>query len=88
MYVADLNEERLAEVAAAHGDAVTTILCDVRSLADNKRAVAHCVATFGRLDVFVANAGLSDMFERAGQHRRGERRGRLRRWSTTSTSRA
>jgi NAD(P)-dependent dehydrogenase (short-subunit alcohol dehydrogenase family) len=60
--VADLNEERLAEVAAAHGDAVTTIVCDVRSLADNKAAVAHCVATFGRLDVFVANAGLSDMF--------------------------
>lgn len=60
--VADLNEERLAEVAQAHGDAVTTIVCDVRSLADNQAAVAHCVATFGRLDVFVANAGLSDMF--------------------------
>jgi NAD(P)-dependent dehydrogenase (short-subunit alcohol dehydrogenase family) len=60
--VADLNEERLGEVAAAHGDKVTTVVCDVRSLDDNKRAVAHCVATFGRLDVFVANAGLSDMF--------------------------
>lgn len=60
--VTDVNGERLAEVAAAHGDAVTTIVSDVRSLADNKAAVAHALATFGRLDVFVANAGLSDMF--------------------------
>lgn len=60
--VADINDERLAEVAAAHGEAVTTVHCDVRSLADNKKAVAHCLETFGRLDVFVANAGLSDMF--------------------------
>ena len=60
--VADVAEDRLAEVAAAHGDKVTTIRCDVRSLADNKAAVRHAVDTFGRLDVFVANAGLSDMF--------------------------
>lgn len=60
--VADIAEDRLAEVARAHGDKVTTIRCDVRSLADNRAAVAHAVDTFGRLDVFVANAGLSDMF--------------------------
>jgi len=60
--VADVDAERLAETQRAHGEAVATIVCDVRSLEDNKAAVALAVETFGRLDVFVANAGLSDMF--------------------------
>ena len=60
--VADVNEEKLAAIADELGDAVTTIVCDVREIEQNQAAVAHAEATFGKLDVFVANAGLSDMF--------------------------
>lgn len=60
--VADVNEEKLAAIADELGDAVTTIVCDVREIDQNQAAVAHAEATFGKLDVFVANAGLSDMF--------------------------
>jgi NAD(P)-dependent dehydrogenase (short-subunit alcohol dehydrogenase family) len=60
--VADLSETRLSEVQEDLGDRVTTIVTDVRSHTDNVAAVATAVATFGRLDVFVANAGLSDGF--------------------------
>jgi NAD(P)-dependent dehydrogenase (short-subunit alcohol dehydrogenase family) len=60
--VVDLSEERLAEVRAELGDAVTTIACDVRDAGQNAVAVAAAVATFGKLDIFVANAGMGDKF--------------------------
>src|SRR3954447_20199463 len=60
--VADVNEEKLAAIADELGGAVTTIVCDVREIEQNQAAVAYAEATFGKLDVFVANAGLSDMF--------------------------
>ncbi|MEU7632894.1 SDR family NAD(P)-dependent oxidoreductase [Nocardia sp. NPDC049220] len=60
--VADLSAERLAEVQAELGDAVTTIVADVRDYAQNEAVVAKAVATFGKLDVFVANAGMGDKF--------------------------
>jgi NAD(P)-dependent dehydrogenase (short-subunit alcohol dehydrogenase family) len=60
--VADLNADKLAAVAERHGDAVRTIVTDVRDIEQNKAAVALAEREFGRLDVFVANAGLGDMF--------------------------
>lgn len=60
--VADLSAERLAEVQAELGDKVTTIACDVREYEQNAAAVALAVTTFGKLDIFVANAGLGDKF--------------------------
>jgi NAD(P)-dependent dehydrogenase (short-subunit alcohol dehydrogenase family) len=60
--VADVDEEKMALIADELGDKITTIACDVRDIAQNQAAVAHAEETFGRLDVFVANAGLSDMF--------------------------
>ena len=44
------------------GDAVIGISGDVARATDNRRAVADTVAAFGRLDVFVANAGVFDVY--------------------------
>src|SRR5262249_37988374 len=58
----DYVPERLEAIAAAHGDRVITVQADVRSLADNKAAVAATLEAFGKLDVFVGNAGITDAF--------------------------
>jgi NAD(P)-dependent dehydrogenase (short-subunit alcohol dehydrogenase family) len=47
---------------ADFGDAVVGIAGDVAQLADNKRAVAETVRAFGRLDIFVGNAGIFDVY--------------------------
>jgi NAD(P)-dependent dehydrogenase (short-subunit alcohol dehydrogenase family) len=47
---------------AEFGDKVAAIARDVARLDDNKRAVAETVAAFGRLDIFVGNAGVLDGF--------------------------
>jgi NAD(P)-dependent dehydrogenase (short-subunit alcohol dehydrogenase family) len=60
--VVDVVEDRLAEVREQHGDAVIGIQADVTTPEGNERAVAETVAAFGKLDVFVANAGLGDAF--------------------------
>jgi len=60
--IVDIVQERLSEVAATHGDSVTCILGDVTKLEDNRRAIRQTVEVFGKLDVFVANAGLGDAF--------------------------
>ena len=44
------------------GDKLVGIAGDVSQLPDNKRAVAETVRAFGRLDVFVANAGVFDVY--------------------------
>lgn len=60
--VVDVVQDRLDEVVADHGDAVIGIKADVTELEENQRAVAETVAAFGKLDTFVANAGLGDAF--------------------------
>jgi NAD(P)-dependent dehydrogenase (short-subunit alcohol dehydrogenase family) len=60
--VVDVVQERLDDVAAQHGDAVHGIRADVTRLEENQRAVAETVEAFGKLDTFVANAGLGDAF--------------------------
>jgi NAD(P)-dependent dehydrogenase (short-subunit alcohol dehydrogenase family) len=49
---ARLHDEFAGAINATHGD--------VTSLADNQRAVAECVARFGKLDCFIGNAGIWD----------------------------
>jgi NAD(P)-dependent dehydrogenase (short-subunit alcohol dehydrogenase family) len=56
----DRSGERLDGVRAELGDAVVPVVGDVRSFADNERAVAAAVERFGGLDVFVGNAGVWD----------------------------
>src|SRR5712692_4517568 len=53
---------RADQLRADFGDAVVGIAGDVAQLADNKRAVAETVRTFGRLDIFVGNAGIFDVY--------------------------
>jgi NAD(P)-dependent dehydrogenase (short-subunit alcohol dehydrogenase family) len=58
--VLDRNAERLEMLKLRLGDQVEVVAGDVRSLADNRRAVAAAVASFGGLDSFVGNAGIWD----------------------------
>ena len=58
------GSDRLAELRRDFGGAVVATQGDVTRYADNARAVADTVAAFGRLDVFVGNAGVFDNFLR------------------------
>jgi NAD(P)-dependent dehydrogenase (short-subunit alcohol dehydrogenase family) len=53
---------RADQLRADFGDAVVGVAGDVAQLADNKRAVAETVRAFGRLDIFVGNAGIFDVY--------------------------
>ena len=60
--LSDQHERRLAglreELAAGHGDRVAAQRCDVTATGDIEELVAAAVRRFGRLDVFINNAGL------------------------------
>src|ERR1700722_18830530 len=60
--------ERVADRADAlrsqFGAAVVALTGNAGELPDNKRAVAETVSAFGRLDVFVGNAGVFDVYAR------------------------
>ena len=60
--VVDIVKERLDELSATYKDRITCILGDVTELEPNRRAVQQTVKAFGKLDVFVANAGVGDAF--------------------------
>ena len=60
--VVDIAEERLDDCREQHGDHVIGIAADVTKMADNQRAVRETLEAFGKLDAFVANAGLGDAF--------------------------
>ena len=62
--VMDRVPGRGEELRGRFGNQVTAISGDVSRLDDNKRAVAETVAAFGRLDIFVGNAGVLDGFLR------------------------
>jgi NAD(P)-dependent dehydrogenase (short-subunit alcohol dehydrogenase family) len=61
--VVDVSAARLEEVRAVHGDKVIGIQGDVTTLEVNQRAIQETIRAFGKLDVFVANAGLGDAFK-------------------------
>jgi NAD(P)-dependent dehydrogenase (short-subunit alcohol dehydrogenase family) len=54
--------DRAVPLQAEFGDKVVTLTGDVVQLGDNKRAVAETVGAFGRLDIFVGNAGVFDVY--------------------------
>ena len=60
--VVDVVQDRLDELAKQYGKRVACIHGDVIKLETNRRAVKQTVDAFGKLDVFVANAGLGDAF--------------------------
>src|SRR5579862_4014145 len=53
---------RADQLRSELGEAVIGIAGDVARLADNQRAVAETVRAFGRLDIFVGNAGVFDVY--------------------------
>src|SRR5258706_4249923 len=60
MTVLDRSAERLAALASRFAGSVEAVVGDVRSTADNQRAVEAGVARFGRLDCAIGNAGIWD----------------------------
>jgi NAD(P)-dependent dehydrogenase (short-subunit alcohol dehydrogenase family) len=62
--VMDRAAGRAEALKARYGDKVTVISGDVSRLDDNQRAVSETVAAFGKLDIFVGNAGVLDGFIR------------------------
>jgi NAD(P)-dependent dehydrogenase (short-subunit alcohol dehydrogenase family) len=60
--VLDRVAARAEELRAEFGAAIVPIIGDVTQLGENKRAVAETVDAFGRLDVFVGNAGVFDNY--------------------------
>jgi len=60
--ILDRVSARAEQLRAEFGNAVVACAGDVAQLADNKRAVAETVGAFGRLDIFVGNAGVFDVY--------------------------
>lgn len=60
--VMDRAVGRVEGLRARFADKVVAIGGDVSRLDENQRAVAETVAAFGRLDIFVGNAGVLDGF--------------------------
>jgi NAD(P)-dependent dehydrogenase (short-subunit alcohol dehydrogenase family) len=58
---------RAEQLRGEFGDKVVGIAGDVARLADNHRAVAETVHAFGRLDIFVANAGVFDVYQKLAE---------------------
>ena len=60
--ISDAHERRLSEtleaLKAEHADAVAATACDVTDEAQVQHLIGTAVATFGRLDVMINNAGL------------------------------
>ena len=61
--VAHFGEPEMAEAVVTHiraaGGQALAVDADLSSVSENRRLVAQAVAAFGRLDIFVANAGLT-----------------------------
>ena len=62
LVLGDLNTEGLASVAAELSGPVSTLKCDVSSEADCKSMVDTAMEAFGRLDIAINNAGISQGF--------------------------
>ena len=60
--VLDLSKEKLQSLETEFANRVVAVHGDVRSFTDNQRAVTAAVDAYGKLDVFVGNAGVFDGF--------------------------
>jgi len=58
--VLERSAEKVAQLTQDFPESVVAVTGDVRSLADNQRAVAETVARFGKLDGFIGNAAVWD----------------------------
>lgn len=60
--VADVVEERITQLKERFGDRVDGVVADVTTVEGNEAALDRTLKAFGKLDVFLANAGLGDAF--------------------------
>ena len=60
--VLDRDAARVEQLRADFGKAMVAVAGDVARLDDNRGAVHATVSAFGRLDIFVGNAGVFDRF--------------------------
>ncbi|WP_428911964.1 SDR family NAD(P)-dependent oxidoreductase [Niallia sp. Krafla_26] len=58
--VADISQEKLNEMETLLGDSIVTIQGDVSLVEDNKRMIEKTISQFGKLDIFIGNAGIFD----------------------------
>jgi NAD(P)-dependent dehydrogenase (short-subunit alcohol dehydrogenase family) len=58
--ILERSGDRVKQAQADLGDRAVGIQGDVTRLEDNERAIAETVRAFGKLDIFVGNAGLFD----------------------------
>lgn len=58
--ILDRDGAAAESLAARHGDRAVAVAGDVTAFADNAAAVSAALDAFGRLDVFVGNAGVFD----------------------------
>ncbi|WP_295685557.1 3-(cis-5,6-dihydroxycyclohexa-1,3-dien-1-yl)propanoate dehydrogenase [Nevskia ramosa] len=72
--VLESSAARAEALRADFGTQVEAIVGDVTVYADNARAVECTVVRFGRLDTFIANAGIFDFFQALPQYE-GDRLG-------------
>lgn len=70
--VLESSAARTESLRADFGEDVEAIIGDVTRYADNARAVERTVARFGRLDTFIANAGVFDFFQALSQYEGGQ----------------
>nr|ART39427.1 J499 [uncultured bacterium] len=61
--VIDRDEARVAALRDKFGHDIEAVVGDVTAWADNAGAVAQIVSRFGKLDTFIANAGVFDNFQ-------------------------
>lgn len=59
LVLTDLDEAPLRDLAAELGDDALAVVCDVCDLAGMEDAVAQGIATFGGIDLVLANAGIA-----------------------------
>lgn len=59
----DRNPTAVAQARARFGEEIEAVVGDVSDLGANEEAVARTVSRFGRVDTFIANAGVFDNFE-------------------------
>ena len=60
LVVLERDPEKVASLESIGSSELVTVTGDVTSYADNERAVAAAVDTFGRLDVLIGNVGMWD----------------------------
>src|SRR5215472_9482109 len=58
--VMDRAVDRLKELSATHPGKIEAVAGDVRSYADNQRAVERSLQKYGKLDCAIGNAGIWD----------------------------